>query len=257
MSSRKSSRKAFTLVELLVVIGIIALLIAILLPSLQKARQAARAAVCLSNLRQMGLATLMYSQTNNGRLWGLHWEPDRFWMEILRSSIFRTSDHKNEPIRVCPGIAEPPAPNTAGTALTCWGPETDNRSIFFERHGSYGLNGWLYSGNAGTGILGQMYTVEGDAFIKFGTAGDSSHVPLFLDAVWPDSWPRESDAVPANLINPAPEDWNNNMARFSIARHGKAVNVVFVDGHAEKVELSALWRLKWSNKFVPKQVTIP
>ena len=56
----------FTLMELLVVITIIMLLAAILLPSLQRAREKARGAVCMSNLRQIGLAIIMYAQDWDG-----------------------------------------------------------------------------------------------------------------------------------------------------------------------------------------------
>ncbi len=56
-----SRRQAFTLIELLVVISIIALLVAILLPALAKARAAAYASKCLSNLRQINLASAAYT----------------------------------------------------------------------------------------------------------------------------------------------------------------------------------------------------
>jgi prepilin-type N-terminal cleavage/methylation domain-containing protein/prepilin-type processing-associated H-X9-DG protein len=61
------TKKAFTLIELLVVIAIIALMLSVLMPALQEVKERGRRAVCLSNLRQLGLASLMYAQLYGGR----------------------------------------------------------------------------------------------------------------------------------------------------------------------------------------------
>ncbi|MFH0964032.1 MAG: type II secretion system protein [Planctomycetota bacterium] len=83
---RRVMRRAFTLMELLVVMVIIAVLVGLLLPALGRAREEARKTQCRSNLRQIGLAMIMYAGDNRGfgpTVYAEYW-PNRAWGAMIR-----------------------------------------------------------------------------------------------------------------------------------------------------------------------------
>jgi prepilin-type N-terminal cleavage/methylation domain-containing protein/prepilin-type processing-associated H-X9-DG protein len=104
MRPRRSRPAGFTLIELLVVIAIIAILAAILFPVFAQAREKARQTSCLSNLRQLSSAMLMYAGDYDERFPPVVARPDRqqtnlylmSWMHLLEPYT------KNLGVFICP-----------------------------------------------------------------------------------------------------------------------------------------------------------
>lgn len=246
-------RRAFTLVELLVVIGIVAVLIGLLLPALAGARRQARAVVCLSNLREVAAVFYTYAAGNKGRP-PMH-QPNGP-LDLLIPYNDRSGFQPG--IALCPEATET-GPLTgygqhdfgAGTAHVAWSvwyaraPAVDS-AWWGMRASSYGINGWAFSLST-RGGLHQWRNLYVSAKTKRPDA-----VPLFADAVYPTPNAFPTDPPPDNLTSPKVIENGRiiGMRGFCIARHGRAINMVFLDGHGSLVPLDDLWKLKWHNEWV-------
>ena len=259
---RTPRRNGFTLTELMVVIGLVAMLVALMLPVVSKVRRSAQAAACMSNLRQLGTAWIMYSGENRGRLpeyvWHTPSTPDRAW-DAYWPGVVEQYGMKGD-VLICPSAAEPSERNRGyGSASAAWNgklappgtPVKLTNQTF--REGSYGYNRYLTAGN---------YGPDGTYVISASAVRRPSSTPVFLDCAYVDARPTNwseaapPDPMPSDLEGGAitagsPEHW-----KFLITRHGRGVNAVMVDGSVQWVRLEDTYNLHWNMEWVTYDLTL-
>ena len=241
---RSSRPRGFTLIELLVVVAIIALLISILLPSLNRAREQAKQVVCMTQLKQIHLATELYVTENDG------WYPPTALLRedgriFFESIIGYLKPYLNDNQEIWNDQSQFDMPDYIDTRRTSDGIfKEPNSELLFPVH--YSFNRFVYPA------------------LHLLSSGEVIDVPL-LDAGEKDSGkpknsttvPRPGDTLAIFGFHPPVFGWgvflrHNDVVRI---RHDpltltlnydpaqihfdEGLNIIFVDGHAQYIDADA------------------
>ena len=246
-------KSGFTLIELLVVIAIIAILAGLLLPALGRAKRQAKTIKCRSNLRQLGLGTLLYADDFEDKVIPVLGPGQPYWFHAV-APYLGDQKYEKDPQAAYAGSMQTIICPSVKNRSTREGPGDSNTNWSFwwgkfaksKAEGSYTINSWMQW------PMGSYYEPKNDAELDryYGQYFQANAlVPLYGDGNWVDAWPRREHNPPRTYLG----DSNaNGMHRFFVNRHKYAINVVFTDAHVDKVRLEDLWQQQWHRGFEPR-----
>lgn len=247
----KSKMVGFTLIELLVVIAIIAILAAILFPVFAKVREKARQTSCLSNLKQIGLGLIQYSEDNDeylAKAWmgnngygasdptGGPGNIKYKWMDEIYPYV------KSTGVYHCPDFNDDLGQGGTGQFV----PYQQLTGADATHYGSYSMCAAYYDGSYNNNGFSSVGSTQGAGGLTLNSLAHPSTTVWIADGEgsYQFDWPF-GNPVPTGTQGSLQTWGSGNLGDGSLAvRHTTFVNLLWCDGHAKSMSLSQLMTTK-------------